>query len=117
MGADNTYGEEHFNNEMDIMELLTNLEHYQEKVAAMQDAIDGYKAALEETKGTLIMGIANATMNGKLILNPGKRPYIIAGYVVMIDYRRDVEGNGIILDMEVTEVRVIDVSLFKTIQL
>lgn len=117
MGADNTYVEEHFNNENDIKELLTNLEHYQEKVAAMQDTIDGYKAAMVDTKGILRTEISRATMNGKLILKQEKRPYLISEYVVMIDYRTDGVGGGIISNVEVTDVPVIDVSLFKTIKL
>lgn len=98
-----------FDHQNYLKELLTNLEHYQEKVAAMQDAIAVYKAAMEDTKGILKTEISRATMNGELILNQGRWPYLMSGYVVMIDFRTDGVGGGIISNMEVTEVQVIDV--------
>lgn len=101
-----------------VKELLAELEHFQAKIVSMQDAIDGYRAAMQEIKSTLMMAIANATMGGKLILNPGKHPYIISGYVVMIDFRHDTweEEHGQIFDLEATELQVIDDSLFNTVK-
>ncbi len=101
-----------------VKELLTELEHYQSKLVSMTHVIDGYRAALLEVKSTLMMEIANATMGGKLILKPGTYPYIISGYVVMIDFRHDPweDNDGKIFDLEVSEVSVIDDSLFNTVK-
>jgi len=146
MGADNTYGEENWDtsdseNSTDVdkdtdvkvhlvessiteaqvavqlKELLTDMENIQGRIDAMECALAGYNAALAEIKGSLMLKIANATMNGAIILKPGKHPYLIAGYVVLIDFVFQSFNNKTIRDIEVTDIPVIDVSLFKTIKL
>jgi len=146
MGADNTYGEENWDtsdseNSTDVdkdtdvkvhlvessiteaqvavqlKELLTDMENIQGRIDAMEGALAGYNAALAEIKGSLMLKIANATMNGAIILKPGKHPYLIAGYVVLIDFVFQSFNNKTIRDIEVTDIPVIDVSLFKTIKL
>lgn len=146
MGADNTYGEEHWNpffignkqdldkepegkdhpvvdliTEAQLLDILkshlTDMEHIQNKIVSLGDALAGHKAALEEIKNTFRFLLTQATMNGAIILKPGKHPYLIAGYVVLIEFVFQSFNNKTIRDIEVTDIPVIDVSLFKTIKL
>ena len=100
-----------------LTELLFDMEHIQSRIDSLTDALTGHKAALEEIKNTLRFLLTDATMNGALILKPGKHPYLIAGYVVLIDFVFQSFNNKTIRDIAVTDIPVIDVSLFKTIKL
>lgn len=100
--------------EKTLKKLLTDLEHFQQKAVALQDALNCHKQAIYETKEILKKAIMDATMQGRLILREGNFPYIIAGYILMIDF--DPEELGII-NVEVIDVHIIDVSLFNQIQL
>lgn len=146
MGSDNTYVEVNWNpfdsennpatdkeavgNDHSVVDLiteaqlldilkshLTDMEHIQNKIVSLGDALAGHKAALEEIKNTFRFLLTQATMNGAIILKPGKHPYLIAGYVVLIEFVFQSFNNKTIRDIEVTDIPVIDVSLFKTIKL
>jgi hypothetical protein len=100
-----------------LKELLFDMEYIQSKIDSLTDALTGHKAALEEIKNTFRFLLTGATMNGALILKPGKHPYLISGYVVLIEFLFQSFNNKTIRDIEVTDIPVIDVSLFKTIKL
>lgn len=100
-----------------LKKLLFEMELIQSKIDSLTESLTGHKAALEEIKNTLRFLLTDATMNGAFILKPGKHPYLIGGYVVLIEFLFQSFNNKTIRDIEVTDIPVIDVSLFKTIKL